>query len=154
MYCPKHPTQKMTLLFVNYVCDICKPPKSVEPPAPVKLDVKVDVDTPMFKAPNGGRTPLYKDRSWGEIYLAQLDNYGYVLCEQPGCTARAHMAIGMPSYLLKPGMPDHIHDITCVYGHQNITVLKDGDLIEDSHSSTTCYRYVENTQTFSVAVRP
>ena len=27
MNCPKHPYEKMTLLFTSYVCDVCEPPK-------------------------------------------------------------------------------------------------------------------------------
>lgn len=27
MNCPKHPYQKMTLLFTSAVCDVCDPPK-------------------------------------------------------------------------------------------------------------------------------
>lgn len=29
MNCPKHPDQKMTLLLVSYVCDICHPPRPI-----------------------------------------------------------------------------------------------------------------------------
>jgi hypothetical protein len=27
MYCPKHPKQRMVLLFTGAVCDLCNPPK-------------------------------------------------------------------------------------------------------------------------------
>lgn len=33
-YCPKHPYEKMSLLLVSYVCDICDPPKVTVTTAP------------------------------------------------------------------------------------------------------------------------
>lgn len=35
MNCPKHPHQKMTLLFTSSVCDVCDPPKETQKKADV-----------------------------------------------------------------------------------------------------------------------
>jgi hypothetical protein len=43
-YCPKHPWEKMTLLFQHYVCDTCEPPKGAAPKA-AEVWVSVDYDT-------------------------------------------------------------------------------------------------------------
>lgn len=67
MNCPKHLSQKMTLLFTSYVCDVCDPPRgaaAAPPPSRRSPDGKFALDTDdCVLCPECGERCWWADRS-------------------------------------------------------------------------------------------
>ena len=105
-FCPKHPRQKMTVLFSSVVCDVCEPPKR-------NKEVSFE-----FR---------YSDTAFG-IDIAARDSEHYLVCQK--CWNR--FSSWMPSMAAISGTDPGLGHARCSCGNSEKISLSTGDRIECS----------------------